>query len=70
MFYIIQHPVYLWFKQPQQIEELTLSQRVFYSDYTEINGHPQACQNSEPWPSDVDLSSGACGNWNASLFPK
>lgn len=44
----LEHPGYLCFKEAQQIEELTLSHWVFYSDYTEINGRPQGCQNLEP----------------------
>lgn len=41
-------------QEPQQIEELTLSHLVFYSDYAEINEHRLGCQELKPglhrWP--------------------
>lgn len=62
----LQHPQYLCFKVSQQIEELTLSHWMFYSDRTEINGHPRGWQRLNPQLHRPELN----GMWKfgASLF--
>lgn len=53
----LQHPQYLCFKVSQQIEELTLSHWMFYSDRTEINGHPRGWQRLNPQLHRPELNS-------------